>query len=165
VDDRKDVEESSAASVSQPSREYQVISATSPGSRNISRRKSLRASDTPLTHSIRVSIILSLAAACFARDVKPPYTNPPYTQAYRTPPRKDPGVVCFVPDFSAYGPLVSGVTPVRKNSGPDYAQVKDAQKELDYCNKLQRQQEQWALNVLSCFDNPSAPMVQEVHWR
>jgi hypothetical protein len=93
--------------------------------------------------------------------VKPPYTQPPYTQAYRTPARKDPGVACLVPDFSAYGPLVSGVTRVRNDSSP----VKDAQKQLDYCNKLQRQQEQWALNVLSCFDNPSAPMVQEVHWR
>jgi hypothetical protein len=133
----------------------------------------------PLTHSLGVSIILALAAACSAQDGKAPYTQPPYTQPtstksrtepqskkpYQTPPRKDKGEVCLVPDFSAYGPLVSGVTPVRNDSGPDYAVVKDAQEKLKYCNTVQLQQEQWALNVLSCFDNPSVPVWHEVHWR
>jgi hypothetical protein len=153
----------------------------------------------PLTHNLRVSIILALAAACSAQDVKPPYTAPPYTQPpytepkstapYSEPPRarpkstkprteppsaqpympiphsKDPGVVCVVPDFSAYGPLVSSVTPVRNNSGPDYVVLKHAQEQLDECNSVQRQQEQWARNVLSCFDNPSAPVWYEVDWR
>jgi hypothetical protein len=158
-----------------------------------------------LTHSLRVSIILALAAACSARDVTPPSTAPPYTESpytqpsytgpkstapYTKPPHqqskstrprteppsaqpfvptphyKDPGVVCLVPDFSAEGPLIPGeVTPVRDNTGPDYAEVKLAQEHLDQCNSLQSKQEHWALNVLSCFDNPSAPVWREVHWR
>jgi hypothetical protein len=115
-----------------------------------------------LTRSLPFCIILALAAACAALHPELLSPEPSYTEPS---PSTDTGVVCVVPDFSEYGPLTSGVTAVRNDSGLDYAALKNAQKNLDKCNFVQQGQKRWALNVLACFDDPYKPVWYEVDWR